>query len=532
MNEQEIAHAVENVLSKYTNVTAQNAEPVSSSSNASLENIVSQALAANMVKQPETQTAPDLNSNIENIVSQILAENQAKPQSVQCQNANHGSTEYLGCFASMEEAISAASHAQVQYRHCTMGDRAAFVQGIREVFTQEDVLEKISRMAVEETGMGNYADKVTKNRIAATKTPGTEDLATSALSGDSGLTLTEFSAYGVIGSITPTTNPTETIINNSIGMLAAGNTVVYSPHPRSRNVSLVAVDLINRKLAELGAPANLVVTVLEPSIDNTNAMMNDPRVNMLVATGGPSIVKTVMSTGKKAIGAGAGNPPAVVDETANIEKAAKDIINGCAFDNNLPCIAEKEVIVVNEVADYLIHCMKKSGAYLLCDKQKIQQLQSLVLNEKGTGPNTSFVGKGARYILDKLNIQVSDDIKVILIETERNHPFVVHELMMPILPVVRVENVDEAIDLAIKVEHGNRHTAIMHSTNVEKLSKMARLIQTTIFVKNGPSYSGIGVGGEGHTTFTIAGPTGEGITSARSFARYRRCVMVEALNIR
>ncbi|WP_417877156.1 aldehyde dehydrogenase family protein [Vibrio sp.] len=532
MNEQEIAHAVENVLSKYTNVTVQNAEPVSSSSNASLESIVSQALAANMVKQPETQTAPDLNSNIENIVSQILAENQAKPQSVQCQSANHGSAEYLGCFASMEEAISAASHAQVQYRHCTMGDRAAFVQGIREVFTQEDVLEKISRMAVEETGMGNYADKVTKNRIAATKTPGTEDLVTSALSGDSGLTLTEFSAYGVIGSITPTTNPTETIINNSIGMLAAGNTVVYSPHPRSRNVSLVAVDLINRKLAEQGAPANLVVTVLEPSIDNTNAMMNDPRVNMLVATGGPSIVKTVMSTGKKAIGAGAGNPPAVVDETANIEKAAKDIINGCAFDNNLPCIAEKEVIVVNEVADYLIHCMKKSGAYLLCDKQKIQQLQSMVLNEKGTGPNTSFVGKGARYILDKLNIQVNDDIKVILIETERNHPFVVHELMMPILPVVRVENVDEAIDLAIKVEHGNRHTAIMHSTNVEKLSKMARSIQTTIFVKNGPSYSGIGVGGEGHTTFTIAGPTGEGITSARSFARYRRCVMVEALNIR
>ncbi|WP_321282675.1 aldehyde dehydrogenase family protein [uncultured Vibrio sp.] len=532
MNEQEIAHAVENVLSKYTNVSVQNAEPVSSSSNASLESIVSQALAANMVKQPETQTAPDLNSNIENIVSQILAENQAKPQSVQCQSANHGSAEYLGCFASMEEATSAASHAQVQYRHCTMGDRAAFVQGIREVFTQEDVLEKVSRMAVEETGMGNYADKVTKNRVAATKTPGTEDLATSALSGDSGLTLTEFSAYGVIGSITPTTNPTETIINNSIGMLAAGNTVVYSPHPRSRNVSLVAVDLINRKLAELGAPANLVVTVLEPSIDNTNAMINDPRVNMLVATGGPSIVKTVMSTGKKAIGAGAGNPPAVVDETANIEKAAKDIINGCAFDNNLPCIAEKEVIVVNEVADYLIHCMKKSGAYLLCDKQKIQQLQSMVLNEKGTGPNTSFVGKGARYILDKLNIQVSDDIKVILIETERNHPFVVHELMMPILPVVRVENVDEAIDLAIKVEHGNRHTAIMHSTNVEKLSKMARLIQTTIFVKNGPSYSGIGVGGEGHTTFTIAGPTGEGITSARSFARYRRCVMVEALNIR
>ncbi|STP53429.1 ethanolamine utilization protein EutE [Escherichia coli] len=239
-----------------------------------------------------------------------------------------------------------------------------------------------------------------------------------------------------------------------------------------------------------------------------------------------------MSSGKKAIGAGAGNPPAVVDETADIEKAARDIIKGCSFDNNLPCVAEKEVIVVNQVADYLIHCMKKSGAYLLCDKKLSQQLQSLVLNEKGTGPNTAFVGKDARYILQQLGIQVGDDIKVILIEAEKTHPFVVHELMMPVLPVVRVDNVDEAIELAVKVEHGNRHTAVMHSTNVEKLTKMARLIQTTIFVKNGPSYAGLGVGGEGHATFTIAGPTGEGLTSARSFARRRRCVMVEALNIR
>jgi propionaldehyde dehydrogenase len=176
--------------------------------------------------------------------------------------------------------------------------------------------------------------------------------------------------------------------------------------------------------------------------------------------------------------------------------------------------------------------MKKSGAYLLCDQKLIQQLQSLVLNEKGTGPNTAFVGKDARYILQKLGVNAPDETKVILIETEKNHPFVVHELMMPVLPVVRVDNVDEAIELAVQVEHGNRHTAIMHSTNVDKLTKMARQIQTTIFVKNGPSYAGLGVGGEGYATFTIAGPTGEGLTSARAFARNRRCVMVEALNIR
>lgn len=508
MNDIEITQAVSRVLSKYTKTVP---EPLDSSpapvvnlaDNHDLEAIVARVLATHSSTAPVDDATP---------VAETISGD--------------------GVFMTMNEAIAAAQLAQVQYRHCTMQDRASFVEGIRNVFLQEEVLQKISRMAVEETGMGNYTDKLLKNRIAAQKTPGLEDLKTEAISGDGGLTLTEYSAYGVIGSITPTTNPTETIINNSIGMLAAGNTVVFSPHPRSRQVSLYCIALINQQLAHLGAPANLVVTVSKPSIDNTNALISDPRVNMLVATGGPAIVKTVMSSGKKAVGAGAGNPPAVVDETANIEKAARDIINGCSFDNNLPCVAEKEVIVVNQVADYLIHCMKKSGAWLLCDKQHIQQLQALVLNDKGTGPNTAFVGKDARYILQQIGIDVPPEIKVILLETEREHPFFIHELMMPILPIVRVENVDEAIELAIKVEQGNRHTAVMHSTNVEKLTKMARLIQTTIFVKNGPSYAGLGVGGEGHATFTIAGPTGEGLTSARTFARHRRCVMVEALNIR
>lgn len=503
MNDIEITQAVSNILSKYTKTAP--------------------AVAAEATPTAGRTGGLD---RLDAIVAQVLAQQAGAPREASVSAAESGA------FATMDEAISAAVTAQIQYRHCSMQDRATFINGIRAVFLQEDILQKISRMAVDETGMGNYEDKLIKNRIAALKTPGLEDLTTRACSGDGGLTLMEYSAYGVIGSITPTTNPTETVINNSIGMLAAGNTVVFSPHPRSKNVTLYVVELINTKLAQLGAPANMVVTVSQPSIDNTNALIKDPRINMLVATGGPSIVKTVMSSGKKAIGAGAGNPPAVVDETADIEKAARDIIKGCSFDNNLPCVAEKEVIVVNQVADYLIHCMKKSGAYLLCDKQLIQQLQSLVMNEKGTGPNTAFVGKDARYILQQIGISAPADIKVILIETEKTHPFVVHELMMPVLPVVRVDNVDEAIELAVQVEHGNRHTATMHSTNVDKLTKMARQIQTTIFVKNGPSYAGLGVGGEGHTTFTIAGPTGEGLTSARSFARNRRCVMVEALNIR
>jgi propionaldehyde dehydrogenase len=436
-----------------------------------------------------------------------------------------------GIFDSVNEAVEAAVVAQQQYMLCSMADRQRFVEGVREVILQQDNLEKISQMSVDETGMGCYEHKLIKNRLAAEKSPGTEDLTTEAVSGDNGLTITELSPFGVIGAITPTTNPTETIICNSIGMLAAGNSVVFSPHPRATQVSLVTVELINRKLASLGAPANLIVMMREPSIENSNIMMAHPKIRMLVATGGPAIVKIVMSTGKKAIGAGAGNPPAVVDETADIEKAARDIVNGCSFDNNLPCIAEKEIIAVNQIADRLICNLKKNGAYEVKDPEILKKLEKLVLTAKG-GPQTSCVGKSAVWLLQQIGIAVDASVKVILMDVPKEHPFVQVELMMPILPLVRVNDVDEAIAVAVEVEHGNRHTAIMHSTNVSKLTKMAKLIQTTIFVKNGPSYAGIAVGGEGYTTFTIAGPTGEGLTSAKSFTRKRKCVMAESLNIR
>lgn len=436
-----------------------------------------------------------------------------------------------GVFQKMEDAIEAAATAQKKYLSCSMHDRARFVKAVRDISTKEEVLDYISRKAVEETGMGTYDYKMIKNRLAAEKTPGIEDLVTDALSGDDGLTLVEYSPFGVIGSITPTTNPTETIICNSIGMLAAGDSVVFSPHPRAREVCLYMIRQINKALAEAGAPANLVVTVENPSIENTNIMLSHPAVRMIVATGGPGVVKTALSCGKKAIGAGAGNPPVVVDETADLKKAGRDIVNGCSFDNNLPCIAEKEVVAVASITDQLMASMKRNGAYELTDAATIRRLVEMVTKD-GNKPQTDFVGKSAKYILDKIGIQVGDDVKVIMMRAEEEHPFVQVELMMPILPVVSVSDVDTAIDMAVRLEHGNRHTAIMHSRNVEKLTKMAKLIQTTIFVKNGPSYAGIGVGGEGYTTFTIAGPTGEGLTSAKSFARRRKCVLVGAMDVR
>lgn len=436
-----------------------------------------------------------------------------------------------GVFDNINDAIEAADKAQKQLYNLSIDERDRFADVIRETVLKEENLNLISKMAVEETEIGRVSDKIIKNKVAATKTPGKEDLKTTALTGSNGLMLEEFCPFGVIGSITPTTNPTETIISNSISMIVGGNSVVFSPHPRAKKTSITLIKMLNKALVESGAPDNLITMVKEPSIDATNDMMKHPKIRLLVATGGPGIVKTVLSSGKKAIGAGAGNPPVVVDETANIEKAAKDIVDGASFDNNVPCIAEKEVFVVESQIDNLIYYMKKNGAYLLTSESDIKNLDTTVSQENGK-PKTEFVGKDAKFILSKIGIDVPDDIKLIIFKTQRDHHLVTEEMMMPILPIVPVPNVDEAIECAHKAEHGNRHTAIMHSKNIDKLSKMAKLLECTIFVKNAPSYSGIGVGGEGSTTFTIAGPTGEGITSAKSFCRIRRCVIKDSFSIR
>lgn len=447
-----------------------------------------------------------------------------------------------GVFETVDQAVDAARTAYRQLRAMSKNDREQLVQAIRSA--ADEHAEYMAEQAVAESGMGRVADKIIKNRLVAQRTPGTENLSSQCWSGDNGLTVVEMGPYGVIGAIAPTTNPTETIICNGIGMIAAGNSVFFSPHPTAKNISIWTIQLLNRAIVKAGGPANLMTTVADPSIEAANAMMKHPGINMLVATGGPGVVKAVMSSGKKAIGAGAGNPPVVVDETADIAKAARDIVAGCSFDNNLPCIAEKEVIAIGSIADQLIGCMQRNGAYLISAAQ-VDELMKVVLTARQEkiaegctervrtvyGVNKDYVGKDAAYILSKIGVTVPDSVKVVLCETEADHPFVLEELMMPVLPVVQVKDIDAAIELAVRVEHGNRHTAMIHSKNVDNMTRLAKAIETTIFVKNAPSYAGIGVGGEGFPTFTIAGPTGEGLTCARTFTRQRRCVLVDAFSI-
>ena len=409
-----------------------------------------------------------------------------------------------------------------------MKTRSAIIRAIREQLKSQ--LVSLSERGASETGMGNKEDKFLKNKAALENTPGIEDLSTTALTGDGGMVLFEYSPFGVIGSVAPSTNPTETIINNSISMLAAGNAVYFSPHPGAKAVSLDLIAQIEEIIFNSCGIRNLVVTVKEPSFEATQQMMAHDKIALLAITGGPAIVAMGMKSGKKVIGAGAGNPPCIVDETADIVKAAEDIINGASFDYNLPCIAEKNLIVVASVAEYLIQQMQSFGALLL-NYEQTEKLRAICLPDGSA--NKKLVGKSPSALLEAAGLPLPAKAPRLLIAVvDANDSWVTCEQLMPMLPIVKVNDFDSALTLALKVEDGLHHTAIMHSQNVSRLNLAARVMQTSIFVKNGPSWAGIGVGGEGFTTFTIATPTGEGTTSARTFARSRRCVLTSGFSIR
>ena len=438
-----------------------------------------------------------------------------------------------GVFGDLETAVRAARAAYEELAKRTLETRRRMVAAMREAALGQ--LEAIARLAVEETGMGRAEDKVLKNRVAATATPGCEDLVPVSFSDDHGLTLVERAPYGVVGSITPCTNPTETILNNGIGMVAAGNAVVFNPHPAAKRVSAYTVAFLNEAILRAGGPPNVLCTVTEPTIESAQALFEHPLVNLLVVTGGPAVVKAAMKSAKKVIAAGPGNPPVVVDETADLVKAGRDIVSGASFDNNLICIDEKEVLAVSSIADELKAQMKKHGAWELTPEQTAA-LTPKVIQDPGRpghegGSNKQFVGKNAAVIARAIGLEVPEATRLLLCEVGRDHPLVWTEQLMPVLPLVRMANVDEAIDLAVACEHGFRHTAVMHSRNIEKLSKMAKVMNCSLFVKNGSAYNGLGFGGAGFTSWTIASPTGEGLTRASTFSRERRCALIDYFRI-
>ncbi len=430
-----------------------------------------------------------------------------------------------------EDAIGAAKNAQRQLMDMSLDQRGKLINAMRTASREQ--ARYLAELANKETGYGSVEDKVKKNLLAANKTPGIEDLRTAAVSGDFGLTIVEGAPFGIIGSITPSTNPAASIINNAISMIAAGNAVVFNPHPAAKKVSIETMKILNEAIVGAGGPETLICTVKEPTIGTGKYIMEHPDVALLSITGGEAVVKVAMKTGKKVIAAGPGNPPVIVDNTAVITQAARDIVDGASFDNNVLCIAEKEVFAFESIADALMDEMEKNGAYRIAGAD-IEKVVNTVF-ERNSGRyviNRSFVGRDATVILTESGVGFSGNPRLIIAEVDEDHPFVTVEMLMPVLGIVRVEEkIETAINKAVKAEGGCRHTAIMHSQNVTSLSMAARALNTTIFVKNAPSYAGLGFNGEGYTTLTIATPTGEGLTSARTFTRSRRCVLYGNLRI-
>ena len=456
------------------------------------------------------------------MVQDIVQEVMAKMQISSGVSGNHG------VFQDMNEAIAAAKKAQKIIGKMPMDHREKILSSIRGKIKEN--AEILARMGVQETGMGNVGHKILKHQLVAEKTPGTEDITTTAWSGDRGLTLIEMGPFGVIGAITPCTNPSETVLCNTIGMVAGGNTVVFNPHPAAIKTSIFAINLVNEASIEVGGPDNIACTVEKPTMDTSNIMMKHKDIPLIAATGGPGVVTAVLSSGRRGIGAGAGNPPALVDETADLCKAAEDIVNGCTFDNNLPCIAEKEIVAADSVADELMHYMVSEQGCYLASKEEQDALTAVVM--KNGRLNRKCVGRDAKTLLGMIGVTVPDNIRCITFEGPKEHPLIATELMMPILGVVRAKDFEDAVEQAVWLEHGNRHSAHIHSKNVDNITKYAKAIDTAILVKNGPSYSALGFGGEGFCTFTIASRTGEGLTSASTFTKRRRCVMCDSLCIR
>jgi aldehyde dehydrogenase len=433
----------------------------------------------------------------------------------------------------VDSAVAAAQKAYQQLNAMPLSIREQMIAHMRRIARENAQL--LAHEAWHETGMGRYEDKIEKNLLNANRAAGTELLKATCWTGDDGLTLVEYAPYGVIGSLIPSTNPTSTVLCNSINMVAAGNAVVFNAHPGAKRCSSLAIQLMNQAIVEAGGPANLVCAIAEPTIESAQQIMHHHGVSLLTVTGGAAVVQLAMQSGKRAVCAGPGNPPVVVDETANLEQAGRDIVRGASFDNNIICTDEKETFVVHSIADELKRQMCLHGA-LEIDAGQLERLCKVIFKEPpaprhhGT-MNIQFIGKNASLLLKEIGVPAGDEIRLIVAEVEQDHPLVWTEQMMPVMPIVRTRHADEAINLAKEAEHGFRHTAVMHSKNLDNLSKMARVMDCSVFIKNGPSFSGLGHGGEGFASFTIASPTGEGITNPISFSRIRRCVLKDHFRI-
>lgn len=469
-------------------------------------------------------------NTIRNVVAQVLAEVGPMPEAPgSAPSANGGQH---GVFYDADSAVTAARAAFERFREFTLEDRGRVIEIIRRISIEQ--CEELGLMEMAETKIGRPEHKIEKLKTLGELSPGVEFLETKCFSGDHGLAVIERAPFGVIGAITPVTHSLPTITGNAVSMLAGGNTIVVNPHPSGKQVATEGVRRFNEAISrELGID-NLICVIAEPTLESAEALFKHRQVALICVTGGPAVGRAALNSGKRAIVAGPGNPPVVVDETADLDNAARCIIQGASYDNNLLCIAEKEVFVVDSVFDAMMAAMRRAGAAELNSAQ-IAKLTSQAIVKVGDDQHDAackdFIGKDAAFLAQAAGASVPQGTELVFGETDENHPFVSVEQMMPFLPFVRARDIDHAIALAKHYEHGFRHTAIIHSRNVRNMTQMGRELDTTLYVKNGPCMASLGLGGEGYLSFSIAGPTGEGVTTPNTFTRERRCSMIDELRI-
>lgn len=437
-----------------------------------------------------------------------------------------------GIYERLEDAVAGAAKARSHLE--TLAAREQVVAAVRRAAKVN--ARRLAEMAVDETGMGRVADKVKKNLLVAERTPGPEILSPSAMSGDMGLTLVENAAWGVIASVTPSTNPAATVINNAISMISGGNAVVFSPHPGAKRTTQEAIRILNKAVHEETGAGSLLTCVREPSIEVARQLFTFPGIDLLVVTGGEAVVHAARkTTNKRLIAAGAGNPPVVVDETADLTRAARGIYEGASFDNNIICADEKEILVVEAVAEAFKKELKAAGAAEITKEQAVAVAKTVLLDYPGPScrPNPKWVGRDAAELAKAGGFSVPESCRLLFVDVGRDvdHVFARVEQMMPLLPLLRARDFAEALDWAVLLERDLRHTAGMYSRNIEHMDAMARRMNTSLFVKNGPHVAGLGAGGEGWSSMTISTPTGEGVTNARTFVRLRRCTLVGSFRI-
>ena len=439
-----------------------------------------------------------------------------------------------GVFHSVDEAVAAATDAFDELSSRSLEDRKRIIDHIRRISIEQSV--ELGTMEMEETKIGRLVHKIEKLKTLGERTPGVEFMRSEVFSGDHGLAVIEHAPFGVIGAITPVTHSLPTITGNAVSMIAGGNTLVVNPHPSGKRVAAEGVRRFNQAIhRDLGID-NLICVIAEPTIESADEVFNHRGVKLICVTGGPAVARAAMKSSKRAIVAGPGNPPVVVDETADLDRAARAIIQGAAYDNNLLCIAEKEVFVVSKVFDAMLAAMERAGAVRL-NGREIDALTKVAIATVGEGDHKhqvaakDFIGQDAAVLAKAAGKSIPADVELVFGETDESNPFVPVEQMMPFLPFVRVRDVDEAIAKARYYEHGFRHTSIIHSNNVRNMTKMGRALDTTLFVKNGPCMASLGLGGEGYLSFSIATPTGEGVTTPLTFTRERRCSLIDDLRI-